>query len=104
MKGVIFENFGETALIGTRLFIFRKFEPFVSHMTQWGLNFNGRLRVTAINHRLADGTRNEFYYIKERIKVTVHVDIFQGGEWEPLPADFDAWQDHDRYFSVSLQK
>ena len=73
-------------------------------MTQWGLNFNGRLRVTAINHRLADGTRNEFYYIKERIKVTVHVDIFQGGEWEPLPADFDAWQDHDRYFSVSLQK
>ena len=69
-------------------------------MTQWGLNFSGRLRVTAINHRLADGTRNEFYYIKERIKVTVHVDIYQGGEWEPLPADFDAWQDHDRYFSV----
>merc|ERR1712176_965806 len=38
-------------------------QKFLQHFGMWNFNYSGRLRVTSIRHRLADGTRNEFYYI-----------------------------------------
>merc|ERR1711972_237114 len=63
-------------------------QKLLQHVTGWVLQYSGRLRVKSFAHKLVGGTRNEFYYIKETVKVQAIIEVWQMDAWEPLPLDF----------------
>jgi len=72
-------------------------QKFIQHTFGWVAGMSGRVRVTSIKHKLEDGDRNEFYYINERVKVQVTMEVWQEDSWEPIPPEFDdVWLEFHR--------